>query len=65
MTLAIDIDGCDFVTNRIVSNAVLAIQVRAFNQLYITNKMECFSYKSGRAMWVVELIKEDWPVVLQ
>ena len=40
--------------------------VKLFNRLYITNKMEeCFSFKSGHAMWVTELIKEDWPIVLQ
>ena len=26
--------------------------------MYITTKMECFSFKSGHAMWIVELIKE-------
>ena len=30
-----------------------------FNQLYIINKAECFSFKSGGAMRVVKLIKED------
>ena len=35
------------------------------NQLYITNKMEGFSFKSGHAVRVMELIKEDWPIVLQ
>ena len=39
--------------------------VKAVNQLYITNKTECFSFKSGRAMQVANLIKEDWPIVLQ
>ena len=39
--------------------------VNAFNQLYITNKMERFSFKSGRAMQVAKLIKVDWPIVLQ
>ena len=33
-----------------------------FNQLYITNKTECLSFKSARA--VQELTKEDWPMVL-
>ena len=37
--------------------------VKAFNQLYITNKMEHFSFKSGRAVQVAKLIKEDWPIV--
>ena len=35
------------------------------NQLYITNKMEFFCFKSQRAVRVAKLIKEDWPVVLQ
>ena len=34
-------------------------------QLYITNKMECFSSKSRRAIWVAKLIKEYWSIVLQ
>ena len=34
-------------------------------KLYITNKMECFSFKSERAMRVAEVLKEDWPIVLQ
>ena len=38
---------------------------KPFNQLYITNKMECLSFKSGRAMQVAKLIKKDWPIVLQ
>ena len=38
--------------------------VKATNQLYITNKMEHFNFKSGRAMWVAKLIKEDWPMML-
>ena len=41
------------------------LQKKAFNQLYITNKMEHFSFKSGRAVQVVKLITEDWPIVLQ
>ena len=47
-------------------NAVLAIHftVKPLNQLYIT-KTESFSFKSGRAMWVTEVIKEDHPVLLQ
>ena len=39
--------------------------VKAVNQLYITNKMEHFSFKSGRAMRVAKLIKDNWPIVLQ
>ena len=38
---------------------------KPFNQLYITNKTELFSFKSGRAVRVTKLIKEDWPIVLQ
>ena len=30
-----------------------------FSQLYITNKMEHFSFKSGRAVWVSKLIKKS------
>ena len=37
----------------------------AVNQLYINNKTERFSFKSGHTVWVVELMKEDWPIVLQ
>ena len=32
---------------------------------HVTNKTERFSFKSGCAMRVVELTKEDWPTVLQ
>ena len=39
--------------------------VKAFNQLYITNKMESISFNSGRAVQVAEHLKEDWPIVLQ
>ena len=39
--------------------------ITQFNQLYITNKAERFIFISGRAVWVAELIKEDWPTVLQ
>ena len=38
---------------------------KMFNQLYITNKTERFSFKSGHAMRVAKLIKEDWLIVLQ
>ena len=41
------------------------IRCKPFNQLYITNKTERFSFISGRAMRVAKLIKEDWPIVLQ
>ena len=33
--------------------------VKAVNQLYVTNKTERLSFKSGRTMWVVKLIKQD------
>ena len=39
--------------------------LKPFNQLYITNKTEGFSFISGGAVRVAELIKEDWPIVLQ
>ena len=45
-------------------NAVFAVHYM-FNQLYITNKMEGFNFISGHAVRVAELIKEDWPIVLQ
>ena len=41
------------------------IRLKPFNQLYITNKTEGFSFISGGAVRVAELIKEDWPIVLQ
>ena len=37
---------------------------KPFNQLYITNKMERFNFKSGRAVRVAKLTKQDWPIVL-
>ena len=70
MILAVDItDGhslnneahCELLPKK--SKAMLYLP--SFFQLYITNKTECFSFKSGRAVWVVKLIKENWPVVLQ
>ena len=41
------------------SKVTFISQYKAFNQLYIINKMERFSFKSGRAMRVMKLIKED------
>ena len=32
---------------------------KPFNQLYITNKTQHFSFKSGRAMRAAKLIKQD------
>ena len=54
MALAIDtIDGWGLsnVVHHCQSNAVFAVHytVKAFNQLYITSKMERFSFKSGHA----------------
>ena len=48
-------------------NAVFTINfaVKAFNQLYITNKAERFSFKSGRTVCIAKLTKTDWLVVLQ
>ena len=40
-------------------------RLKPFNQLYITNKTELFSFKSGRAVRVAKLTKEDWPIVLR
>ena len=40
-------------------------QYETFNQLYITNKTEHFSFKSEHAVHVVKLTKTDWLVVLQ
>ena len=48
-------------------NAEFAIHfsVKPFNQLYITNNMEHFNFKSGRAIHVTKLTKTDWLVALQ
>ena len=43
-------------------NAVFAYSKRCLTELYITNKVEGFSFKSGCTMWI---IKEDWPIALQ
>ena len=72
MILAVDItDGRGLITKSVVNscqrrqgNGVFVV-VNAFNQLYITNKTKRFSFKSGRALQVAKLIKEDWPIVLQ
>ena len=39
--------------------------VHSKSRLTITNKMERFSFKSERAVQVEEVLKEDWPIVLQ
>ena len=43
------------------SNAVLAIDIAAKGvyTLYITNKTECFSFKSGCVVRLAKLLKED------
>ena len=38
---------------------------RHFNSCTILTKTECFRYKSGHAMWVAKLLKEDCPIVLK
>ena len=75
MTLAVDItDGCGL-SNKVCCESLpkkskvmlylpFITQYKAFIQLYIT-KTEHFSFKSGCAMRVVKLIKEDWPIVLR
>ena len=70
MALAMDADGwglsnemrCKLLANKSkVCNAVFAIYftLKLFNQLYITNKMEHFSFKSERVMRVGKFIKEN------
>ena len=36
----------------------------AFNQLYIDSELQFF-FRSGHAMQVVKLMKEDWPILIQ
>ena len=38
--------------------------IKAVLPVVYTNKMESFSFKSGHAVWVAELTKEDTPIVL-
>ena len=33
--------------------------------VYITNKVEHFSFKSGRPMWIEKLTKEDYSVAVR
>ena len=47
----------------LAGNVVIA-QQKAFYPLYITNKIECFSFKSGCATRVAERLKRDWFIVL-
>ena len=44
-----------------IGSAVFAVHfiVKPFNQLYITNKMERFSFKSGCAVCIVKLTKTN------
>ena len=75
MTLAVDVtDGrgfsneehCEFLPkkSKVMVYLLFIKWLKAFNQLYITNKMEGFSFQSGSAMRFAKLIKEDWPIVL-
>ena len=64
--------GVALVMKAIVSycqgNVVFAIHftVKAvYPAVHYTNKMKCFSFKSGHALRVAKLIKEDWFIVLQ
>ena len=36
-----------------------------FYLLYVTNKTECFNFKSGCVIWVVKHLKQDWLIVLR
>ena len=70
MTLAIDItDGCGLSDEAhhelLQGNVVFAIyyMVKGVIQLYTTNKTERFSFKSGCAMQVAKLIKQDWLIL--
>ena len=51
--------------SRVTLYLLFISQYKAFNQLYITNKTERFSFKIGRAVQFAKLINEDWPIVLQ
>ena len=44
---------------------MLYLPFMPFNQLYITNNTECFSFKSGHAVCIAKLTKTDWLVVSQ
>ena len=76
MTLAIDITDRRNLNNEVHHELLpkkskvmpcqpFILQEKTFNQLYITNKTERFSFQSGHAMRVMKLIKEDWPIVLR
>ena len=41
------------------------ITAKPFYWLYITNKMKCFTFKSGHVMQVAKRLKEDWLTVFQ
>ena len=53
------------VTVKEQGNAVFAVHfaVKPFNQLYITNNTEHFSFKSEHAVCIAKLMKTDWLVV--
>ena len=64
--LAIDtVDGWDLSNETCRVLLPKKSKVMPFNQLYITNKTERFSFISGRAMRVSKLIEEDWSIELQ
>ena len=70
MVLAIDImhgHGLSPVRTK-KTKAVLVVNAVKGNllyALYIANKTECFSFKSGCVIWVAKCLKEDWFTVLQ
>ena len=39
---------------------VIITAVKVLYELYITNKTEHFSFKSGCVVWVTKCLKEDW-----
>ena len=73
MALAIDVtDGrglsnevCGWLLSKKSKVFAIHFTVKALNQLYITNNMERFSFKSGCAVHIEKLTKTDWLVVLQ
>ena len=73
MTLAVDTHVWHGLSNEVRrellpkkrGSAVFAIHYMVRHLSSKTNKMEHFSFKSGRPVWVAKLTKEDWPIVLQ
>ena len=63
MALAIDADGWGLnneVRRKLLANkskVMLYLPLKPFNQLYITNKMEHFSFKSGCVVRVGKFIR--------